>query len=254
MKWFSGLNSLNQGAYLNYIKMYKVAVITAKRTNPDLQPYLILDGEIDDHINDLIKMGVTVIKHKVTFSKELIEHYKEDTIAPGAFLRIDIPKVCEKNNITDDYILYTDNDVFFTSSVSSLKKLTPKYFMCSGEFNKKFSPNDVNSGVMWMNCKEMLKDYDDFVFYIKNNFHKFDVYDQDALKMYYGDKIESLDAIYNYKPYWNYKPLWSIKIIHFHGPKPISTIEDLENYPHPNLVTKFFYQLRENFNNILNEL
>ena len=41
MKWFSGVNSHNEKLYNNYIKMYKVAVVTAKQTNPNIQPYLI---------------------------------------------------------------------------------------------------------------------------------------------------------------------------------------------------------------------
>lgn len=253
MKWFSGLNSQNSDAYINYIKMYKVAVVTAKNTNPELQPYLILDGEIDEHIEDLIKLGVNIVNHRVTFSKELIDHYKEDTIALGAYLRIDIPKICNDLKIEDDYILYTDNDVFFCNDVSSLKNLKPKYFMCAGEFNPIFSPMNMNSGVIWMNWRKMFEDYNNFVTFVKNNLSRFVVYDQDALKLYYGDKIESLDASYNYKPYWGYRPFWSIKIIHFHGPKPTSKMEDLEKYPHPNLVTTFFYQLKEKFNNILND-
>ena len=131
MKWFSGVNSHNLELYKKYIKMYKVAVLTAKETNPSIQPYLILDGDVDNLIDELIELGVTIIKHKVSFSDKLIEHYKDNTIALGAFLRVDIPKICNDLNITDDYILYTDNDVMFINDVSSLNELKTEFFMCA---------------------------------------------------------------------------------------------------------------------------
>ena len=71
MKWFSGVNSHNKTLYQDYINMYKVAVFTAKETNPLITPYLILDGDIDDSINELIEMGVNVIQHRVSFSEKI---------------------------------------------------------------------------------------------------------------------------------------------------------------------------------------
>ena len=252
MNWFSGINSHNKESYLNYIKMYKVAVITAKQTTPNIKPYLIFDGEDDEHIEYLLNIGVNIIKHKVSFSKELTDHYKEDTTALGAFLRIDIPLICDYLKITDDYILYTDNDVLFLKDVTELNSLTPKYFMCAGEFHPFFTPTNMNSGVMWINWKQMLSDHNDFVTFIKNNFSNFQVYDQDALKMYYGDKIESLDPLYNYKPYWGDNN--NIKVVHFHGPKPTFTFEQIKNFPYPQLLTPFYYELKNRFGNIINKI
>ena len=64
MYWFSGVNNHNKKGYLNYIKMYTVAVLSAKETNPNIKPYLILDGVIDNSIEKLIELGVTVINHQ----------------------------------------------------------------------------------------------------------------------------------------------------------------------------------------------
>jgi len=50
MKWFSGLNNHNREKYLDYIKMYTVAVVSAKETNPLIEPYLIFDGVKDEYI------------------------------------------------------------------------------------------------------------------------------------------------------------------------------------------------------------
>jgi lipopolysaccharide biosynthesis glycosyltransferase len=248
MKWFSGVNSHNEKLYNNYIKMYKVAVVTAKQTNPNIQPYLILDGEIDESITELINLGVQIIKHKVSFSDALIEHYKDNTIALGAFLRVDIPKICNNLNIEDDYILYTDNDVMFINDVTSLNELNPKYFMCAGEFTKEFTPMGMNSGVMWINWKNMFNDYEKFVIFIKINLSKFQVYDQDALKLFYSNRMESFDSNFNYKPYWEESE--DIKILHFHGPKPTFTNDDLKLFPYPSLITPYYEKMTKKFNQI----
>jgi lipopolysaccharide biosynthesis glycosyltransferase len=232
--------------------MYKVAVFTAKNTNPFIEPYLILDGEIDESIEDLIEMGVKIIEHRILFSENLINHYKEDTIALGAFLRVDIPKICHDLKIEDEYILYTDNDVMFINDVSSLNELKPTYFMCAGEFNPTFTPMTMNSGVMWINWRNMYKEYDDFVLFIKFNLHNFQVYDQDALKLFYTSKMESFSPEYNYKPYWG--PNDNIKILHFHGPKPTYTENHLKTYLYPTLVTPYFKEMTLKFNQILDNL
>lgn len=248
MYWFSGVNNHNKESYYNYIKMYKVAVLTAKSTNPSIKPILILDGDRDEHIEDLINQGVEVINHKVTFYKELKEHYKDNTVAFGAFLRVDIPIICQKLDIKDNCVLYTDNDIMFISDVSELFENKTETFMCAGEFTKVGKHWDMNSGVMWLNWKFLLSTYNDFVEFIKNNFKKFNVYDQDAYKLFYNKLIERLNYRFNYKPYWG--PFSDIKILHFHGPKPTFMDKDFTNYPYKNLVSPFFYEMKDKFNQI----
>jgi lipopolysaccharide biosynthesis glycosyltransferase len=248
MKWFSGVNNHNKERYFEYIKMYSVAVLTAKETNPNLKPYLILDGEIDEYIQKLIDIGVTVIQHQSLFITELKNHYKDNTTAFGAFLRVDIPKICEKLLIDDEYVLYTDNDVFFVNDISELKNYTPTYFMAAGEFTKEFNPTLINTGVMWINWKEMNNIYDEFVFFIKLNLSKFQTYDQDAIRMFFNDKCEELNFNYNYKPYWGESN--DIKILHFHGPKPTFNDVELSKFPYPSLITSYFNEMTKKFNTI----
>ena len=202
MYWFSGVNSHNKESYLNYIKMYKIAVITAKKTNPDIKPIFILDGEIDSNINELIQMGVRIVEHRVKFYDSLKEHYGDNTTAYGAFLRVDIPIICEQLNIDEDYVLYTDNDIMFISDISEITENKPKTFMCAGEFTKIGRYMDMNSGVMWLNWKFLQSTYNDFTEFIKNNLSKFQVYDQDAYKLFYNESIDRLNYRFNYKPYW----------------------------------------------------
>lgn len=246
--WFTGLNTHNKSSYLNYIKMYKVAVITAKQTNPFLKPVLILDGDSNSDIEELIKLGVTVINHRVTFYDELKNHYGNNTTAYGAFLRVDIPIICEILNIDDEYVLYTDNDVMFISEISEILEKKPDTFMCAGEFTKVARHWDMNSGVMWINWRYLQSTYKDFVEFIKNNLNKFNVYDQDAYKMFYNSSIGQLNYKFNYKPYWG--PFDDIKILHFHGPKPTFTENDYTKFPYQHLITPFFHEMKDKFNEI----
>lgn len=248
IKWFTGLNNHNKKNYLDYIKMYKVAVITAKKTNPHIQPILIFDGENDNLIDELIDMGVIVVNHRVTFYDILKNHYGDNSVAYGAFLRVDIPIICEKLNIKEDYVLYTDNDVMFMSEIYELLENKPSTFMCAGEFTKVATYQDMNSGVMWLNWKFLKSTYSDFVEFISNNLNKFYVYDQDAYKLFYNNSIERLNYKFNYKPYWG--SFNDIKILHFHGPKPTFTDEDYLNFPYKNLITPFFNDMKEKFNQI----
>ena len=244
MKWFTGLNNHNKTSYNDYIKMYKVAVFSAKKTNPSLEPYLILDGDIDDEIQSLIDFGVNVIKHQVLFYDDIIKHYKDDTVALGVFLRIDLPKICEKLGIKDDYILYTDNDVYFMDDISDLKNLQPEFFAACGEFNPFLSPMNMNSGVMLINWRNMMKEYDTFVKYIVDNF-SVNMYDQDPLKKFYDGRITILDPHYNYRTYWG--PNNNIKILHYHGPKPTYNDDKIKNYHHPRLITPFYFESKQQF-------
>ena len=228
--------------------MYTVAVLSAKKTNPNIKPFLILDGEMDDNLEKLEKLGVTIIKHQSLFYDSLLEHYKTNTIAFGAFLRIDIPKICEKLGIVDEYVLYTDNDVLFKDDISTLFKLKPNYFMVSGEFSKSFTTSSINTGVMWINWYNMNKCYDEFVSFIKSNLSRFEVYDQDAIKIFFNGKIEYLDFNYNYKPYWGYSD--GIKILHFHGPKPTFSDVDYTNFPFKDLITPYYRDMVREFNEI----
>lgn len=248
IKWFSAINQEDKNAFNTYIQYYTKAVKSSKINSPCLDPYLILDGEEDDNIKNLKdNYGVTVIHHRLTFYDKLKAYYKGDTTASGAYLRCDLPIILKNNNITDDYVLYTDNDVLFLNDVSGLLELTPKFFNISSEFSKDYL--DVNSGVMWINTKSMIEVYDDFIDFIVKNFKHFKVYDQDAIKIYFDEDKEILDYSYNYKPYWG--GVRNIRILHFHGPKPAHyEMCKKGEYPLMQLVNSFYYEMVERYNNL----
>lgn len=248
--WFSGINKENQPVYLDYIEMYKKAVISQKYTNPEMIAYLIFDGERDTQIDYLEDtLSVRIIPYKVSFYKELREFYGDNFIAGGAYLRCDIPIIVRDIlNLDTEYVLYTDNDVLFLDDVSDLNYLNPNFFNISSEFSKK-KYTDINSGVMWINIKNMYDIYPKFKEFIVKNFDKFETYDQDAIKLFFKKKWDILDYRYNYKPYFGKRH--DIKILHFHGPKPQHVASCRENtHPLMSLVNDFYYEMVEYYDNL----
>ena len=216
MFWFCGVND-NSDMHKN---MYLVALKSANK-NTTLKPILLYDGNDQNFMRNVELNKSKLVRHKTLSSEK--ESYKakpEDwkNIASGAFLRIDIPKVCEQLNITDDYVLYTDTDVLFLQDVvEEFSKYNPTFFAVAPESNK----NEhfyFNSGVMLINLKNMLGSYDHFSWFMDIHKFNFQAYDQGALQWYYKGKVDILPLYLNHKPYWGNDP--SAKIIHFHGPKP----------------------------------
>lgn len=248
--WFSGINNHNYPVYLEYIEMYIKAVISQIKTNQNVQPYLIFDGEPDDHIDYLeSKLKVIIIPYKVSFYNKLMDYYKENYIAAGAFLRCDIPLIVKDVlKLNAKYVLYTDNDILFMSDISKLNKLKPKFFNISSEFSKN-KYTDINSGVMWINIENMYNIYPNFRDFIINNFDKFQTYDQDAIKFFFKGKWDFLDFRYNYKPYFGKRN--DVKILHFHGPKPLHLqMCKEETYPMMNLVGNYYFEMVDYYNKL----
>lgn len=254
MYLFSAINRQDEEKYLDYIKMYCVASLTAKQTNPDIKINLLFSGEEDDYIRKLKRFGVNVINCDLSFSEDVKLAYDgiRRSVALGTFLRIDLPKICNDMGIEDDYVLYTDCDVMFLKDISDIKKSTPKYFSVAGEFSKEIIGNAFNAGVMWINWKNMYSDYEIFVKYITKKIPNLSAYDQGALREFYSDKFERLDHRFNFKSYWNEEKENDIYIFHFHGPKP-THIENIKTHKHKNLAGPNYFKMTELFMNKLSE-
>ena len=254
MYWFSAINKCNDNIeqYNRYIEMYSVAVATAISTNPWIKPILILDGEKDEHIIKLEKFGVQVVQFKSTLTEVLNKRYNDNSlcIAKGAFLRVDISKICEILSITDEYVLYTDNDIMFLSDVSELKNLKCAYLMMCSEFSKKFYPSVANTGVMLINLKNYKSYYNRFKQNITSMISISQSYDQDMFRYYFGKSIEEMPYYYNYKPYWD--SIEDAKILHFHGPKP-HQMNNISEYPEnlKHLVSGGYFEMSELYFKIL---
>jgi len=252
MFWFSGIcNDTSNKKTIEYIQMYFVALVTAKKTNPKLRPVLIVDGVIDENIKKIERSGALIIQHQFPLIEDIKKASNNNgtlTAARGAFLRIDICKICEQIGIMDDFCFYTDNDVMFLGDISSIFDYKPNFFLVAGEFDKTFDANisNFNSGVMFINKKTMQNTYNDFLIFTKENIHNSmsKGFDQFCFRSFYAGNAELLHYLYNYKPYWGNED--NIKIIHFHGIKPFDSDADILSMQPVirNLATPFFYEMR----------
>jgi lipopolysaccharide biosynthesis glycosyltransferase len=217
MKLFLATNSLTTKT--NNIKMLEVACKSAVQ-NTDLDVYVIFDGKKEE-LN--LPKEVTIIEHRHrcydTFlnSKKNIEH---DCMAilSGAFLRTEIPFICQQQGFNDEFIFYTDYDVMFNKGdYSDLESVKPMFFAAAPEFTK----NDwsyINSGAMIMNIPHFIKQDTFIVDYINNHFETLHVVDQTLYNDLYRGRITRLPLEYNWKTYWGVNE--QAKVIHFHGAKP----------------------------------
>lgn len=222
MKWYFACNKESKHIF----PLIKAAVISAKR-NTTLEPHFIYDGEEDEMTRWLESHGVKIIYHRVSFFKELEKRYsKEDLHIPaGAYLRCDIP-IIEKE---DDIVLYTDCDVLFLKDIDVSALPDIDYFSCSSQFDKR-NFTDFNTGVMFMNVRNLRQTHGEFVEFIKNNQAKMIVFDQSAYQLFYGSKNKPLDIKFNHKPYWGIDD--RAVILHWHGPKPVdfTSEESIKNF------------------------
>jgi lipopolysaccharide biosynthesis glycosyltransferase len=219
IKWFFAINDEGQG-FEFYAQMMKVSVLTAKQ-NTRLEPYCIYDGQENELTEWLRKNGVTVIHYRSLH----YDQFKRDIpdaahVAAGAFLRIEIPKIVQKYGMQDEYVLYTDCDTMFQNDVVDyLKGVTCEYIAAAPEFD----PNNwsyLNSGVLYMNIKNLLKidqEFNNFIMYNLMEVMK-GAFDQGAYNLFFQDRWQHLDPALNWKSYWDLNP--NTKVIHFHGPKP----------------------------------
>ncbi|MEZ2238927.1 FkbM family methyltransferase [Microcoleus sp.] len=244
MKWFFAINEASPGFEI-YSQMIKVAVYTAQQ-NTSLEPYCIYDGEENELTDWLQKNGVKIIYHRIPHYEKLQTQYPcYSTVAFGAFLRIEIPKIVEIYEMQDEYVLYTDCDVmFFHDVVDYLQGVTCEYLAATPEHD----PNNweyFNSGVLYMNVKNLQKTQKEFDDFIDKNLDQILqlAYDQGAYNLFFKDKWDRLDIQLNWKSYWNFTP--EAKIIHFHGPKPTQA-EEIKNQIAPAssmLLANGFYWL-----------
>jgi len=227
MKWFFALNGVSP-KFDDFSKMVKVAVRTAQQKT-SLEPVCIYDGRQNELTDWLQKNNVKIIFHRTPHYRNIArEHPGALTVAAGAFLRIEIPKILEIYQMQDEYVLYTDCDVIFVNDVVEyLQGLTCEFFMAAPEHDPNYW-EQLNSGVLYMNVKNLQKVHQEFNDFIKRNLaHCMQLaFDQGAYNLFFAGKWERLDVAMNWKSYWplNSEP----KIIHFHGPKP-TQIEEIKN-------------------------
>jgi hypothetical protein len=229
MQWFIGINE-GCPAWKEYSDMAKVAIHTALR-HTSLEPHCIYDGDENDFTAWLRRREVRIIPWRTVYYddlKQLGERRGNPMLLSatrGVFLRTELPAIQERFGL-DDRVLYTDCDVIFRREVVDDFATTPcRYFAVAVESSLD-RPNEINTGVMWMNLPAMREfEGDRFQNYVREHLDVLPTiaWDQGAYRRFYrsADRVPLWDAL---SPELNWKPYWSdysnAKIIHFHGPKP----------------------------------
>ena len=238
MHWFAGLN--DNDPY--YKELYITALKSSKKTR--LVPILLYNGSDDAFVQMVKSHDAQVILHEPFFChRENFLNKPTDwkNTALGAFLRVDIPKICEMHGINADYVLYTDCDVIFMKDpTDELSKYKPLYFACCSE---SCPTNFVcfNSGVMLINVINMLKTYNHFINQIDKNHYNYEAYDQGALQVCYKNHVDKLSLLLNHKPYWGRND--NAIIVHYHGPKPRDIINYINGTPSPHDAYNYLFSL-----------
>lgn len=227
-------------ANLVYANLFELSLSSALY-NTNLTISILYDGDrnhkcykIIEKYQSLFSDRINIINHKFSHKKYLPTVYPKnyfekmhftpisyDKLA-GTFMRLDIPFL-EKE---EDYVFYTDIDVYFQSNVSLEVLKLPKYLSAAPEFNKNIKNEKYfNAGVLLLNVKNMQEKCNKiFCDLSKGIPNKTGMYDQGFLNQYCFDDFDILPNEYNWKPYWgiNHKA----KIVHYHGMKPGGTYKN----------------------------
>lgn len=230
MKWFFATNQQSlENPIDDWTSLIKVAVLSAQ-ANTTLEPHFLYDGENNELTQWLEDRSIPIIRHRTSLYDFLAKHcennYPGDVghlqVATGAFLRVDIPII----ELESKFILYTDCDVLFLGD-PNIDDLSPEFFACAPQMHRG-QYQDMNSGVMLMNCPRLRNDHLLFTYFIEEKFGSLHGYDQECFRRFYSGRYDQLSDVLNWKPYWGINE--EAKIVHFHGPKPF-IVERLINEP-----------------------
>jgi lipopolysaccharide biosynthesis glycosyltransferase len=215
-KWYF---AINDAGIPHFDRCIRVALKSAK-SNTKLQPICLYSGNGAPFIDEIARMGATVIRHKPSLSEAIANTENANgwhkNIATGANLRLDIP-IIEK---ADPFVLYTDCDVMFLRHPKVDE--APQYFAAAPEHDKT-NWSYANTGVMIINVENMRRDHAALMDFATPRLNTFGplgkgTYDQGILNAYYAGRWSKLPLTMNWKPYWGWNP--EASIVHFHGPKP----------------------------------
>jgi lipopolysaccharide biosynthesis glycosyltransferase len=211
--------AINDAGIPHFDRCIRVALKSAK-ANTRLEPICIYSGNGAPFIDEIRRMGATVIRHKSSLADAIANTENANgwhkNIATGANLRLDIPIIEKK----DPFVLYTDCDVMFLKHPKVDE--APEYFAAAPEHDKT-NWSFANTGVMVINVENMRRDHSALIDFAAPRLNTFGplgkgTYDQGILNAYYARRWSRLPLEMNWKPYWGINP--NASIIHYHGPKP----------------------------------
>ncbi|MEB3375017.1 glycosyltransferase [Bacteroides sp. CR5/BHMF/2] len=209
-------------------------LISAKK-NTSLHLVCLYDGNTNDLVYRLLKeFNVEIILHQLPYKQELMEIYPREWMLQnlgkeieynrifGTFMRMEIP-VVEKE---EKYVLYSDIDVIFNSDILLEELPHPTYLAAAPEYERNVEDMEYfNAGVLVMNIQGMKEKYEEFILKMKNRERNISgLFDQGYLNELCFKDMELLPIEYNWKPYWGIND--KAKLIHFHGMKPSSNLNE----------------------------
>ena len=239
MKWFMAANSesLEDPAFM---RLVRVAAASA-RANTKLESFLMLDGAASVECDAIQALGVTVLPVKLSIEKELTswmrqEGYSDEGIRcrRGSYLRMELPRTLQQHGIDDEFVMYTDADIFFMKD-PDLSGFQPRVLAACGSKEGGLTRWNIGghyhfqAGVLLMRNNEMLRTYEDFRTFVLANGngirrpasrffqkHLF-LSDQVALNLFYKDQISRMPRALNWNP--ASAPCDDPQIVHFNGMK-----------------------------------
>jgi hypothetical protein len=207
-----------------------LAKIAAKSSEvcENFDRYCLYAGEDQAFVDYLTGTGVTVIKHKSTFTDDINKTNRipgEKLLMQGTYMRMDIPKVMHERGLDYSHYFYTDTDVIFQKDpYTELVDNLPSTIAATGEFTEQGNVKNLfNAGVMLCNTRYMYNSYEDLIQFVKLGKYNFQAHDQGALNIFYKDAVCKFSDLLNWKIYWGINK--EAYLVHFHGLK-IDRLED----------------------------
>lgn len=218
----------------DYFDLLKVTLISARK-NTSLRLVCLYDGKINDPVYNLLKeYEVEIIIHQLPYKQELMDIYPREWMLQnlgkeieynrifGTFMRMEIP-VVEKE---EEYVLYSDIDVIFNADILLEELPHPTYLAAAPEYERNVENMEYfNAGILVMNIQGMKIKYEEFIRKMRNRERNVsNLFDQGYLNDLCFKDMELLPIEYNWKPYWGIND--KAKLIHFHGMKPSSNLNE----------------------------
>jgi len=200
--------------------LLKKSIVSLQKFDYDIK---IITDRIDDYLIEVVNGELEIIEVKskiISHIEKTFENYKQ---VGGAYLMFEIPKICIEKNYEDKFVLYCDYDIICNKDFSNLLPCNIKYLAACPEWEKN-NTNYFNTGVIWINPKNMLEMYNECENQILLNLN-IEMHDQSILNSVLGNKWSKLDLRMNWKPYWGINN--DSYILHYHWLKPDVSLDDM---------------------------
>ena len=231
--------------------LLKKSIISLQKFDYDIK---IITDRINDYLIGVVgsELEIIVIESKIiNHIKKTFEDYKQ---VSGAYLMFEIPKICTEKNYEDKFVLYCDYDIICNKDFSDILPYNTKYLAASSEWEKN-NTSYFNTGVIWINSKNMLEMYNECEDQILSNLN-IEMHDQSILNSVLKNKWNKLDLRMNWKPYWGINN--DSYILHYHWLKPDMSLDDTDLKEKINNIgeriidlesTRYYFEFWKNFEN-----